>query len=76
MNTNYFGLFIIEIDRVIYTLPLLKTGELKLINLLNRQIKKPNRSVNPTSAMAYYLVLSDARYKNDITELVLFIDDD
>jgi serine/threonine protein kinase len=66
----------IEIDRVIYTLPLLKTGELKLINLLNRQIKKPNRSVNPTSAMAYYLVLSDARYKNDITELVLFIDDD
>jgi hypothetical protein len=26
--------------------------------------------------MAYYLVLSDARYKNDITELVLFIDDD
>ena len=66
----------IEIDIVIYTLPLLKTGELKLMNLLNRQIKKPSRSVNPTSAMAYYLVFSDARYKIDITELVLFIDDD
>ncbi len=66
----------IKFDIVLCSLPLIKTGELKLINSLN--VKKENKVkfISPTNAMAIYLMYSDSKYNNDTIELFLFIDDD